>query len=432
MNSRKIKGDDGVGFQPPHTLYINGNQIALGLFWQPQQTGISIREQAKQFESAYGGFDSYCFAEYSNQIGFGHSRDGHKKGMISGAGLAALQLGPDNCIGVFCLEKKLDYWWVFAKRSGSIYHDAVIRGYESVIEEVNSFINAPDWEQIIAPKAFLLEGSIEKTIHELFQNAEGPKLKPTGLPIKHGLLVCFGLVFIGFVVWGANSFVKQRELLVEEDVTPVINSQIFIEPWRNEITLTPYIYNCVEQFNQLFFAPFGWRMETMSCQTIQSQLEVNAKFNRGSSGTIDHIRKQAIMNTGKPIEIDCLGDCVWLRSTNFIPKPHREDEIPWESKKVENIVRESFQNHRQEIQIQRKGPRVLGGQLASDQPPVPSYHEFSLLTSVNTKVYLGLLEDIPGLVPESLTYAPTKNTWLLTGKIFHQNPQTKLANVSTG
>lgn len=159
----------------------------------------------------------------------------------------------------------------------------------------------------------------------------------------------------------------------------------------------------------------------MICSQNATNYSVAATLNREPIGSTGYLRQLAFRQSGVKITMGCNGDCASTQLERPIPEaPSRADELPWEANKVDEILRERFQTLHADLSLNHRGPRTLPQNTA---PPktYSSRHDFSIRTGFGVEEYAGILKDIPGMVPETLVYTPSNNTWLLTAKIFHQN-----------
>ena len=418
-----IKQPHKVKFFPPREFFLEETPIALELFWQPFQNGLSIQQQSKLVGGTIGGLDLYCLSEQSQQIGFGNTSEGHTGDMIAGALLVANSISSENWLSVFSLSSEHDYWWIVAKRQGAIYQDKVFRNQNKAVDEFNTLLEAPDWEHIIAPKEFKCTNAKDQSISNLINNVDGPKLKPTGLSKRYLLKWLLGFMLVGLLYFGYLVYQNRSDSIATDYLPIPVQSEVVIEPWQDEIGVEQFVNGCVEQITKLFFIVAGWQIDTLACQVSNTQLAANVRFDRQAQGTIAHLRTKALVKLGIQVEVDCTGNCAWLKSSIPFSKPQRTDEVGWTSRKVEEVLRERFQNLHLNLQLQKRGTRGPNPPSSTPSIMVLSRHDLSLVTRVGITNYLHLLNDIPGFVPESLTYSPNNNSWLFTAQIFHHSPR---------
>ena len=412
-----------IEFHPPSWLQINKVAVAVGLLWQPLRNDLSLKQQANLASGNRHNLDLVRMATNGKQVGFASSKEGYSPNMLAGANQFDQKIPVESWLAAFKLTEDSDYWWIAAKRYGAIYQDKIFNSRQAAREEFLTLINAPDWERIIAPGDWEINDAEELNFGDALTLNPNMGLKPINqnrrwLVIFPTLFVIFTLtLLLGYHFLGDLEFNEEYQ-----DKSEPLNSQPEIEKtWLRKSRIGEFTNNCLALMGELFFLSPGWTLNSMICSQDSTKYSVTATVNREPVGSTGYLRQLAFRQSGVEVKMGCNGDCANAQLERSIPEaPSREDELPWQAKKVDEILRERFQTLHADLSLNQRGPRTLSQNTA---PPKPfsSRHDFSIRTRFGIAEYAELLKDIPGMVPETLIYTPSNNTWLLTAKIFHQN-----------
>ena len=70
--------------------------------------------------------------------------------------------------------------------------------------------------------------------------------------------------------------------------------------------------------------------------------------------------------------------------------------------------------------ISKAPAKKTSSRFGCGQPPAAyNYHELTIQMSVAPEEHVRLLSDVPGLVPERLSYDPSTYDWTLVARIYH-------------
>ena len=408
-------------FHPPAWLQINQFAVAVGLLWQPIRNDISLQQQARLASGNRHNLDLYRMATNSKQVGFASSKEGYSPNMLAGANQFDQAIPVDSWLAAFKLTEDSDDWWIVAKRYGAIYQDKIFTTRRGARDEFSTLIIAPDWERIIAPEDWEIpDAQVLSYVNALTLNPN-MGLKPLHRNRRWWVYFPTLLIIISLTLFLGNYLSNKLEYSEDyQDNSETLHSeQVIAKPWTGKGRIGEFTSVCLALMEELFFLSPGWQLMSMICSQDNSRYSVSATINREPTGSTGYLRQLAFQQAGVEVRIGCNGDCANAQLGRTVPDaPTRENELPWQANKVDEILRERFQTLHADLSLHHRGPRTL----SQDSTPPRAYssrHDFSIRTKICVDEYADLLKDIPGIVPETLVYTPANNSWLLTAKIFH-------------
>ena len=401
----------------PKRLRIGAKHAALGLLWQPAQQQLPLREQARIASGPHGRFDLCASFANRKQFGFASTGEGQISGMLAGASLVGDEWGA-NWLAAFEISGEPRSWWVVAMRNGLIYDDQLHRTSNDAREAFLKSLEAPDWEFIAAPKAWAIENTNVASLDDAISFSNAVKLRPVNLwpRIAIGLAAALTAVLACYFGWSEYSKFREQERTALKSLKPVPEIvQVF--PWKDAPDIRSFVLLCAEEMNRLTIAVPGWSLQSAECVSQGMLAEAQARWQR-KRGRISWLKAATHELAGTAARVLKGGERAEIRSVfPLAAGPAAQSSLPTSAADLETALRDRFLSLDLNLQISTRNgtPRINGNPGISGF----GFHDLSIATSAGVGEYARLLADIPALVPQSLIFNFSTNSWLLKARAFH-------------
>lgn len=369
-------------------------------------------------------------------IGFASTDLSHKKKMLPLALALDREITGDNVFGAFRLGEENDdkaQWWVVTIINGIVRQDVLVSSEDGAKGFLVSQSQRSLKARIIAPDEWGLETSVSGEIQDVLRlNPKAvPKLRRFGAVRNNlGMIVLLSFLTIvfggGYLVW---SYMAERQAELERMERERRERQVQVNdedyPWFGTVKLTDFISSCKEAFGSLMVPVPGWQMEPLGCSMSASvvpsgglarPVTASASWVRSSEGRIGWLRQSFPEGFGDRISMASNGQSA---SMSLTLKPIYDAayfrEKPLQSSEISRKVVERFQDLGIPATFSENVQTVRGG----EEVPVFNNHAFSVVSSYDPSEWANLLQDVPGIVPLSLTWNPGTGEWGFNGNIYH-------------
>lgn len=410
-------------------LRVDGQEVALGLLWQPVQEKIPLREQARMAGGRSDKFDLFVPFANSKQYGFASSKDGIRARMPAAASLCGVTADheSDNWLAAFALpyDGKAKGYWVVAMRERLIYEDQILRQEDAAKSAFLKSLEAPDWERVIAPEEWQINGAEADSIDQSIK--VGRKVNRLR-PVRYGRKLAWGTIFliltmVGlYIASGFYSDYRQAKLLIERQAlqTPI---ELSVAPWEGSPSIVEFVQQCEQRLDGLAISVPGWNLHIVECRLSGSTALLKLRWQR-TNGRAAWIKAAAMELAGREIRILNGGHLAEMTDNVELQAITQNDLSPFAPDKLESLLRDRFLTLGLEVKLIPKYVNVLNvgkGEMEF------GYHTIHFATSVSPVDHARLLSDIPALLPISLIYQPSSAQWQLSARTFHPTPMMKIA-----
>ncbi len=400
-------------------LRCGGRDAALGLLWQPVQPQIPLREQARLAGGPHDGFDLCVRFAEGRQIGFASTGDGLSAGMAAGASMCGSPYWGDNWLAAFEISGEPASWWIIALRGGLIYEDQLHRNSDSACAAFQKSLEAPDWEHIVAPGDWNIEGAVETPLAEAMAAAPEARLRPVNRWPRIAFAAASALIALFLLYFGWSELSefresKQREQAAAKPAPAVLQSF----PWSGSPDIRSFVNRCADEMDRLAVAVPGWKTQDAECvwSGADAQVKVRRQRQGGSAAWLQaalHNRSagQAVILKG--------GQLAEQRSSvRLSARAGAEANRPERPARLEARLRDRFLTLGLELKLVSRDAKPRAG---SGKPARRSfgYHDITVATSAAVREYARLIADVPAVVPQRLVYRPDAARWLLTARAYH-------------
>ena len=400
-------------------LRCGGRDAALGLLWQPVQPQIPLREQARLAGGPHDGFDLCVRFASGRQIGFASTGDGLSAGMLAGASMCGNAGWGDNWLAAFEISGSPVSWWIIAMRGGLIYEDQIHKSSSSGRAAFQKSLEAPDWEHVVAPNSWNIEGAVETPLEDAMSIAPGARLRavnqgPRVAAAAAAALVVLGCLYFGWSALSEFSENKQRAKEAAKPVPAVLQSF----PWSESPDIRSFVNHCADEMNRLAVAVPGWKIQDAECVWSGANALVKVRRKR-QSGSASWLRAALIDQSAGNVEILKGGQSAEQRSAVQLPAAdRRKANQPEDPTTLEARLRDRFLTLGLEMKLVSRSAKRRAGSGNSVRWSF-GYHDITVATSAGVREYARLIADVPALVPQKLVYRPDATRWLLTVRAYH-------------
>jgi hypothetical protein len=401
---------------------LNGRRkFAVGLDWEPEQAGETVRAQAGRGKS--GGYRRNLYVPFGAQRGFASQDRQQRRGALALVTCGRTDLLGPRWAGAFQINDADRFWWVAAVRDGEVYEDAVVPDEVSARTLLLDMLDAPDWSRLIAPKDWQVSGTVQARIEQAFSLRSGLSLRPvdgrSDTIQRVAILSLIGLMAGGgFYLW---SDLKRQETERAEELSRMRDSMVRVDPrsypWVSAPPITGFIETCKRQIEESLFVLPGWVNGPISCTSSGEEGVIATEWGR-SGGRIPWLHA-ATAHLPERVSLLEGGGRARLRREFVFDPSDREIGTPLTEAEVSDVVMSRFQTLGLDLTLRPRVRSVTRTQRADLRAPVYNRHDLSLETSVAIEEYARLLSDIPALAPEALIYDVSTGAWTLTAKIYH-------------
>ncbi|MHA1550089.1 MAG: type 4b pilus protein PilO2 [Alphaproteobacteria bacterium] len=184
----------------PQIFTYEGKSYAVGLFWQPLQTG---RQQLHFIErtarSLIGGGQFFCTKSGgAPQFGLGFSKRGHKKGQpVATLSIALALKDKPSTLAVFKVKQG---WWMAVIRNNLILpeDDFLFEKEDDAKKAFEDLLSLPDWGYKIAPASWNISGTQDMPVGKLLDRVRSVPLQSLA-SFSSKYIILFALILgLGF------------------------------------------------------------------------------------------------------------------------------------------------------------------------------------------------------------------------------------------
>lgn len=419
----KIAIYDGI-----HTVTINEKRMIIGLQWEILRAGVTPKIAAEKVNLASKGranIDLFVNLKTENQAGLVQGSKVIKPGDKAGATcFPARRLGR-FWLAAFELPGEKERWWVVAMRDGQIYEDSIYSDLSSARAVFMENHAAPDWQRVIAPEDWNIEGVESYSLVSVMHPGSGQGLKPIN-PIKTYLpYIIAGVVSVGSIVAGYHFYtdyqlkkkIEAREAAAARKKRIVVTPMDY--PWFDTPSLAQFFDKCIPEMEGMVKYVPGWEQRLISCSMDGTEASVTTSW-KNNTGYVHWMMAAFPPDENQPL-INVAGDQASRSSNIDFGVETQVLDKGWPEEKVDAVLRRRFQTlGLDNVSMAPVIKRITPEQRISLQRPVFNRHDFKLQTSAALYEYASLFADVPAVVPDQLVYDLDAGIWNLSFKVYHQ------------
>jgi hypothetical protein len=406
--------------------------MAVGLLWQPKTAGESLRAQAKSASVGDATFDLSVFYANGAQIGFASKLEAYKSGMVAAATAFPREMTGDTWLGAFVMPITGDQgqlvWWIVAHRDRLVYEDRIIRNELEARESFIELHDAPGWQVVVCPSNWQVTGSSEIQLGYMLPSAtKGAQLKSHELVQVWGPRAAIAAVFLGAAFGGYSywqSVLEAQRLAEEARLAALQVAQPpapIVPPWEGMPDMDEFAYACAALINSVIAYPTGWLQDPVTCNAEKGMIYVTATWRRQSGGRAAWIFATLSKQGLSDFQLDETRQVASV-SVSAALAAHDWGEVePLDPAEMVTRLGLRFDTLSLPLTLTAQPPApppppVNPGQLP---PPVWNFHVIEFESSTFVTSQIDLLNDIPAVVPRSITYSPDVGLWKLVANIYH-------------
>ena len=415
--SKLIKVNREAEKSSVNLLSLGDQCAALGLLWQLAQHKIPLREQARVAGGAGNQLDIVVTFNEGKQYGFASTKEGLNANMLAGASLFSEANWGDNWLAAHYISDNLERWWIVAMRDRLVYEDQVCINEDTAKTLFLKSLEAPDWEKVIAPKHWDINGAETVDLYQSISTNQAAKLRPVNFwPRIRLLFATLALVVIGinFVISTYSKYPQQQMVELQKQPQFVAPS---VMPWERFPNIYEFTVNCEQRLSALAITVPGWKLQKAECFFSDPLASLKLRWQR-TNGSTAWIRSAVQELAGKEVTILNGGQLAEITSTFTLPRQTAtENDNPLPPDILETLLRDRFVTLGLEIKLTAHNARPPIA--VNNTQPNLGYHVISAATSASPSEYARLLSDLPALSPISLNYQPSTSHWLLNARVYH-------------
>ncbi|MFY8146545.1 MAG: type 4b pilus protein PilO2 [Rhodobacter sp.] len=407
-------------------------KMAIGLLWQPRSSGQPLHAQAKSASVGDTVFDLSVLYAGGAQVGFASKMDAHKDGMMAAATAIPREYVGDTWLAAFVLPVAGDQmqlaWWIVAHRDGLVYEDRLVRNEIEARESLMDLYDAPGWQTVICPPNWQISDAHDIALGYLIRpGTKGAALKSHSPVTVWAPRAIAAAVVIGGVAFGYNYWQNIQEEAARAELARLQEEELRrlealqVPPWDGMPNLLDSAIACATLINELQVYPPGWLLDPVTCTVTSGTVSVDATWKR-QDGTRAKYLYSALDLRGLPVpQFDAtLASGSVSRSASIPANDWGKDVAPLDPNEMFTRLVHRFDT----LAL----PLTLTAQVAQPAAPDASglpnrkiwnYHSIELESSAFPTELISLIGDIPAVVPNTLTYTPSTQTWKLTAFIYH-------------
>jgi hypothetical protein len=406
-------------------------KMAVGILWQPRASGQALHAQAKSASVGDSTFDLSVLNADGAQVGFASRMDAHRDGMMAAATAIPRAFMGDTWLAAFVLPVAGDQmqlaWWIVAHRDGLVYEDRLVR---NEIEARESFIDlhdAPGWQTVVCPSNWQIGDARDVGLGYLIKPGTKGAVLTSHSPVKIWAprAIAAALV-LGGVVGGYSYWqnIQEQERLAEaarlqaEEMARLDALQV--APWEGMPALKDSVVACATLINEVQVNPPGWILDPVTCTVAPGTVAVNATWKR-QPGTMTKYLYSALEHRGLPMPQfePTLQSGSVSRSAGIEANDWGKDMTPLDPNEMFARLVHRFDTLSLPLVLTAQTAPVTPNTTGAPNRKIWNYHSIELESSVFPTELITLINDIPAVVPQTLTYTPGTQVWKLTAFIYH-------------
>lgn len=406
-------------------------KMAVGLLWQPRTSGQALHAQAKSASVGESTFDLSVLNADGTQVGFASRMDAHKDGMMAAATAIPRTFMGDTWLAAFVLPVAGDQmqlaWWIVAHRDGLVYEDRLVRNEIEARESFIDLYDAPGWQTVVCPSNWQIGDSRDVGLGYLIKPGTKGAVLKSHSPVKIWAprAIAAALV-LGGVVGGYGYWqnIQEQERLAEEARLQAEEmarlDALQVAPWEGMPALQESVVACAALINELQVNPPGWILDPVTCTVSPGAVSASATWKR-QSGTMAKYLYSALEHRGLPVpQFDStLQSGSVSRSAGIEAKDWGKDLAPLDPNEMFLRLVHRFDTLSLPLVLTAQTAPVTPNTTGAPNRKIWNYHSIELESSVFPTDLITLIDDIPAVVPQTLTYTPGTQVWKLTAFIYH-------------
>jgi hypothetical protein len=428
----EITGEPGIVYELDSDSLLSGGRrkMALGLLWQPREAGQRLDVQAKAASLGDNAFDLSVLHANGTQVGFASKLDAQKVGMVAAATAFPRAYTGDTWLAAFVLpisgEQMQVAWWIVAVRDGLIYEDRLVR---NEIDARDSFVDlhdAPGWQVVICPSNWQIDNAADVPLGLMLPgNAKGSVLKSHSPVLIWAPRAIAAGVLIGglsgaYFYWQSMLEAQRQaeaELLASQERARLAAQQV--PPWSGLPGLDSFAKSCAVLISEALVQPPGWDLQPLECTVAPGQITVSAKWIRQSGGRLVWLYG-TLRDSGMPApQLDEALANASLSLSASIAENDWKDVSPLDPALMVNLLAHRFDTLSLPLSLAGQPPEPLPFDAANPNAVKWGYHLLEMTSSTFLATQIQLLADIPAVVPQSVSYDPSREVWSLRARIYH-------------
>lgn len=418
----------------PRLLRIGSRRFAFGLFWQSGEDVRHIDAEARAFAQTKNiNADLYATRKLPGnshaQFGVGRRADKLTRGAVAAAAVVANTLRHNSWIGVFAIHN--GFWMVMVHDNyilpdGDVFFDKEEHAKEQFSKELNS----TSWGKIYAPAHWGndFDSYEEINIAELLGGARFHGLRLNDIsPLRSKLpYLVVGLIGAGLLFGGAFYYKSvqkaEQEAAAERlrqqqlaSITQPPKKIVVTPPWYSEPDAGALFGRCIADLITLPIDVPGYDVTEFGCN--KTSFYGAYKRDGGIASWFERwLKGRANPNWSYDASPD--GDTLNISSPGAALQPRGETPIVSRYEITKSMV-ERAQTLDDKLMLgQPQQPAPPPGTPVEDWvPPFFAPMEFSIETS-RPQLWLRQIENTPGIVISSMTYAQNNAAWTVKGEIY--------------
>ncbi|PZO73985.1 MAG: hypothetical protein DI629_19000 [Mesorhizobium amorphae] len=407
-------------------IQVGKRSYAVNMEWRPRNTN-SAQARAATIPLTRGveAWDLFVDNPASSDSGFGSTSLGHEKGM------APLSLAIDReIVGPSWLlwarigsGEKARHWICAMDAQGRVVQDLMVPSADAAASSFRNEALTHDFARLIVPPGVEYQGAENAELGALLQAKPKAALAYMTFLKNHGKKLIYAALLIS-VASGAYYYKSMRDaeqarieaemLERQRERSRVIPSDY---PWFDGIRLGGFVSACVDGFEKVSVFAAGWDAQPFVCSLDRTKMTVGTVYSRTPAGRIGWLERAVARNDGATaVSLDLSGNMAeTFRKATLSGDEDYFSHAPWEKGVAPHVLRRRFQNLGLELRIDAEVETPKG----EVQRPVFNRHVLTIESPAPlTSDILALLDDVPALVPDSLTWLRADNVWTLSVSVY--------------
>lgn len=415
---RIVPVDEGV-------VSIAGKEYAIGLTWVSIVDDEKLKAHAEIAQRVAANRKSASMeltlvvgGKPGDFYGFGATENGHKKGMPVLIESFNAEVMGVNWLAVMALDEKRDTWWVCGRRGGNVFEDRILKSRDAAAALMSDSLEAPGWSTIVAPEDWRIPRSVP-TFPDAALGTPGGRLRHID-PIRvYGPRIAFFTIMLLIVAGTTLYFIdRHRKHLAEmEALRQQIERAITLVPqdfpWFHRTRIDHFIDHCSREIARIIVTPPGWENEVFTCRIERGRGTVSTGWRR-AGGNVAWLR--AAMPSDYP-SVNVGVNAATATVTSSFQAPIDPDALnvePWTRTMIENRLTERFQLRDIPLSM-----RFVADNRPPETNPLFHRHDIQVQGGMALEEIIPFIEDIPALIPDTLSYNIAASSWSLVLRIHH-------------
>lgn len=381
----------------------------------------SLEEQASKLPKAHGVKNFDLFMRPSGgRLTFGSTDIGHKKGSVPLAeSLDKSVLGEEWAVA-FKIDSR--YWWFASSSNGSIVDDTLVKS-EDDLRSMISLAMTPDGKTFASP-SIGLTGTVDAEIWDLLASPAAPLRRLSFLKNHLGRILMGTVTVIAiFSVWTLYQNRMESIRAQERALAEAERNRITIAPedypWHSGYRLDDFVENCAGAFSEAAYTVPGWESDPLTCTFNRDArtISINAGYRRSEGGRIADLRDAYAASRGS-LSLNPDGNtAVYTATWSPTLDASYFGAAPWEGEMIHRVMLERFQNIG--VPITLNAPGNVNVNARTIDRPAFFNHSVSVVTTGTPMEEVGLVMDVPAVVPLNIVWNPANNQWGMNFEINH-------------